>query len=140
MENKIYDFSILRELRKREDLNIAEWVDIHSEFVPNTEVVNYFCAASVVVQPYKTATQSGITQVAYHFERPIITTNVGGLAEIVINNRDGFVVEPNAKQIADAINTFYEKDLESEFESNVRVDKKRFSWDKLLSAIDKVVS
>lgn len=121
-----------------EDLGIAEWVDVHSEFVPNSDVVNYFCAASVVVQPYKTATQSGITQVAYHFEKPIITTNVGGLSEIVINHRDGYVVEPDVKQIADAIYDYFKLNKEGEFVKNIKEDKKRFSWDKLLDAIDKV--
>ena len=125
-------------LQMIEDLGIKDFVIMQSEFVPNTEVVNYFCASSLVVQPYKDATQSGITQIAYHFERPIITTNVGGLSEIVTNKRDGYVVEPNPKQIADAIFTYFEKDQESEFAKNVKADKKRFSWDKFLEAIDEV--
>ncbi len=127
-------------LQMIEELEIGEYVIMHNEFVPNTEVVNHFCASSLVVQPYKDATQSGITQIAYHFERPIITTNVGGLSEIVINERDGYVVEPDPKRIADAIFSFFDKGLESEFTKNVREDKKRFSWDKMLMAIDEVCS
>jgi glycosyltransferase involved in cell wall biosynthesis len=125
-------------LKMIEELGIKNDVIMHSEFVPNTEVVNYFCASSLVVQPYKDATQSGITQIAYHFEKPIITTNVGGLSEIVTDKRDGYVVEPDSKQIADAIFTYFDKKLEIEFTENVKEDKKRFSWDKMLSAIDKV--
>ncbi len=125
-------------LKMIEELGIKNDVIMHSEFVPNTEVVNYFCASSIVVQPYKDATQSGITQIAYHFEKPIITTNVGGLSEIVTDKRDGYVVEPDSKQIADAIFTYFDKKLEIEFTENVKEDKKRFSWDKMLSAIDKV--
>ncbi len=120
------------------ELGIEDQVIMHNEFVPNTEVVNYFCASSIVVQPYKDATQSGITQIAYHFERPIITTNVGGLSEIVTDKRDGYVVEPNSKLIADAIFTFFDKGQEQEFTKNVKEDKKRFSWDKMLQSIDEV--
>ncbi len=125
-------------LKMIEELEINDDVIMHSEFVPNTEVVNYFCASSLVVQPYKDATQSGITQIAYHFERPIITTNVGGLSEIVTDNRDGYVVEPDSKQIADAIFKYFDKDQERKFTENVKEDKMRFSWDKMLQAIDNV--
>jgi glycosyltransferase involved in cell wall biosynthesis len=125
-------------LQMIEDLGISNIVIMHDEFVPNTEVVNHFCASSLVVQPYKDATQSGITQIAYHFERPIITTNVGGLSEIVIHGRDGFVVEPDSKQIADAIFTYFEGGMENDYSNNVKEDKKRFSWDKMLIAIDEV--
>jgi len=125
-------------LKMIEELGIKSDVILHSEFVPNTEVVNYFCASSLVVQPYKDATQSGITQIAYHFEKPIITTNVGGLSEIVTDKRDGYVVEPDAKQIADAIFKYFDKKQEYEFTGNVKEDKKRFSWDKMLQAIDEV--
>ncbi len=125
-------------LKMIDELGIKDNVIMHNEFVPNTEVVNYFCASSLVVQPYKDATQSGITQIAYHFERPIITTNVGGLSEIVTDKRDGYVVEPDSKQIADAIFTYFNQEQESEFVENVREDKKRFSWDKMLQAIDAV--
>jgi glycosyltransferase involved in cell wall biosynthesis len=125
-------------LKMIDELGIKDSVIMHNEFVPNTEVVNYFCASSLVVQPYKDATQSGITQIAYHFERPIITTNVGGLSEIVTDKRDGYVVEPDSRQIADAIFAYFNQDQESEFIENVREDKKRFSWDKMLQAIDTV--
>jgi glycosyltransferase involved in cell wall biosynthesis len=119
-------------------LDIGKDVILHDQFIPNTEVRNYFCAANLVVQPYKNATQSGITQVAYHFEKPIITTNVGGLAEIVADGRDGYVTVPDPKQIAEAVFSYFNEDKEAEFTANVREDKKRFSWDKLLDTIDKI--
>jgi len=121
-----------------EGLGIENDVILHDQFIPNTEVRNYFCAASLVVQPYKDATQSGITQVAYHFEKPIITTNVGGLAEIVTDGRDGFVTEPDPGQIAEAIYKYFKEEKEVEFTANVKEDKKRFSWNKLLETIDKI--
>ncbi len=122
-----------------DELNIKDDVILHSAFIPNHDVVNYFCAASLIVQPYKEATQSGITQVAFHFDKPIITTNVGGLAEIVTDRRDGYVVEPDPGQIANAIFTFFSLDKEDEFAQNVKEDKKRFSWDSLLDTIDGVI-
>jgi glycosyltransferase involved in cell wall biosynthesis len=121
-----------------EELGLKDYVILHNEFIPNDQVRNYFCASNVVAQPYKTATQSGITQVAYHFEKPVITTNVGGLAEIIIDNRDGFVVEPDEKNIADALIRFFDEKKEDEFVRFVSEDKKRFSWENLLSVIDEV--
>jgi len=118
--------------------NLDEQVVMHSEFVPNTEVVNYFSASSLVVQPYKDATQSGITQIAYHFNKPMITTNVGGLSETILDNKVGFVVEPDSRQLADAIYNYFYRDLEKPFTENVKKEKKRFSWDTMIEAIDEV--
>lgn len=125
-------------LKLIEELKIKDKVILHNEFVPNTEIVNYFCAANLVVQPYKDATQSGITQVAYHFDKPMITTNVGGLAEIVPDNKVGFVVSPDPADISQAILKFFNNNLESTFIENIKIEKKRFSWEKMLEAIDEV--
>jgi glycosyltransferase involved in cell wall biosynthesis len=123
-----------------EKFDINDHVIMHNEFIPNTDVVNFFCAANLVVQPYKNATQSGITQVAYHFDRPMITTNVGGLSEIVPDNKVGYVVEPNASQIAGAIIKYFELNKEKEFVDNIKAEKKRFSWQVLLNAIDELIA
>ena len=120
--------------------HLQEEVIFQSNFVPNSEVVNYFCSSSIVVQPYKDATQSGITQVAYHFNKPMITTNVGGLSEMVKDNVVGFIVEPRVDKIADAIFNYFNKKLESEFSKNIEQEKKRFSWDTMIDAIEKVTS
>jgi glycosyltransferase involved in cell wall biosynthesis len=120
------------------ELGIGEDILLFNEFIPNTEVVNYFCASSLVVQPYKDATQSGITQVAYHFNKPMITTNVGGLSETVPDQKVGYVVEPDSSEIADAIFKFFDQENESVFTENVKTEKKRFSWEKMLEAIDEV--
>jgi glycosyltransferase involved in cell wall biosynthesis len=123
-------------LKMLDELRIQDVVIMHSEFVPNTEVANYFCASNLVVQPYKEATQSGITQIAYHFNKPMVTTNVGGLSEIIQNNKVGFVVEPNHKQIANAIYDFFDNNLENEFSENIKTEKVRFSWTKFLEVLD----
>ena len=114
---------------------LEDLVELRTEFIPNTEVHKYFCASDVVVQPYKSATQSGITQVAYHFNKPMITTNVGGLAELIPNEKVGYVVNTNAQEIADAICRFYDQGKEQEFSQNAREEKKKYSWEVFIKTI-----
>ncbi len=113
---------------------LTDHVIIKSDFIPSEAVRYYFGAADAVVQPYRTATQSGISQMAYHFETPMIVTNVGGLSEIIPNGKVGFVVEPNAEAIAQALIMFY-KLGRSNFVEGVADEKKRFSWENMTAAI-----
>ena len=83
------------------DLGISDSVILRSDFIPEDEVKSYFCASDIITQTYRTATQSGVTQIAYHFERPMLVTNVGGLSEIVPHDRVGYVCDINAKEISD---------------------------------------
>lgn len=101
---------------------------LYDHYIPQEEVKYYFAVADCVVQPYKTATQSGITQVAYNFNKPMIVSNVGGLPEIVAHGRVGYVTELNQTAIADAIVRFYVENKKTEFEINVEQDKEKFSW------------
>lgn len=121
-----------------ERLNIADRIILKSEFIPNSEVSRYFCAADVVVQPYKSATQSGVTQIAFHFEKPMIVTNVGGLPEIVPNEKVGFVVEPNAKTIADAILRYYDESWQPRLTEGVKTEKQKYLWCNMTKAISEV--
>jgi D-inositol-3-phosphate glycosyltransferase len=114
----------------------AERFIFRSDFIPNTDVHKYFCAADLVVQPYREATQSGVTQVAYHFNKPMITTNVGGLSEIVPDGKVGYVVDPDPGEVAVAILRFYKEGKENEFSLNVAEEKKKYSWQNLLDVID----
>ncbi len=118
------------------DLNLSENVILSNDFIPDSEVVNYFCASDIVVQPYKSATQSGVTQIAYHFNKPMIITDVGGLAEIVPDGKVGYVVKPDPPEIADAILRFYKENKEKEFSANAAVEKQKYSWKKMIEAID----
>jgi glycosyltransferase involved in cell wall biosynthesis len=119
-----------------ETLGITGQVVIYGNYIPNESVNLYFSAADVVVLPYKSATQSGIVQMACHFNKPCIVTNVGGLAEMVFNNETGFVVEPNQPEaISGAVNRYYEDDCESRFSDKIKKVKTRFSWDNLVDAI-----
>lgn len=107
---------------------IADRVVLRDDYVPSESVKDYFCACDLVAQTYKTATQSGITQVAYNFERPMLVTNVGGLSEIVEHEKVGYVVNPDPKSVADGIANFYEMNREEGFSTNVAIAKDRFSW------------
>ena len=110
-----------------------------TDFIADEQVKNYFCASDIIVQPYKTATQSGVTQIAYHFEKPMLVTNVGGLPEIVPNGKVGYSVEPEAKVIADAISDFYSNGRYAEFVENIKEEKKKYSWDRMLENVDKAM-
>lgn len=118
--------------------NLASRLVRATDFIPNEKVVDYFCAADLVVQPYKNATQSGVSQIAYHFERPMLVTDVGGLAELIPNGEVGYVVKPNPKAIADALVDFYEHQREAEFTTGVWERKKQFSWSEMVHALKDV--
>lgn len=128
------DFDTYRKLV--DDLGVSDKVIMNNEFIPNAEVVRYFCAGDLVVQPYKDATQSGVTQVAYHFDKPMVVSNVGALPEMVPDGKAGYVVEPEPKAIAEAIRKYFDDQREQEFIEHVKLEKKKYSWDIFLQAID----
>lgn len=117
------------------DLHLNGYIIQHNEFIPNSEVYRYFSAVDMVVQTYNSATQSGVTQIAYHFDKPMLVTNVGGLAETVPHNKVGYVTERNEIEIADAILDFYTHNREAEMSKNAAEFKKTFSWEKITKAI-----
>ena len=112
-----------------EDRQLQKVVHLKTDFIPNSEVKYYFCAADLVVQPYKHATQSGITQIAFHFEKPMVVTNVGGLAEVVPDGKVGFIAEPNPASIADAILKFYTPNSLPNLKENILLEKKKYTWE-----------
>ena len=111
-----------------QSLNLQDKVIIHENYIPEDRVKFYFGAADLVTQTYKSATQSGVTQIAYHFDKPMLVTNVGGLSEIVDHEKNGFVVEPNPQAIGAAIYRYFHDHKEDAFEIAVRKGKERFSW------------
>ena len=119
-----------------EKFKLKDKVELFTEFIPNEEVAIYFGASDLVVQPYKTATQSGITQIAYHFEKPMVVTDVGGLKEIIPEEKVGYVVKPNSKEVALAINKFYESSID--FDKYIKEEKKKYSWLKLVNTLEKL--
>jgi glycosyltransferase involved in cell wall biosynthesis len=114
-------------------------VHLTTDFIPNSEVRYYFSAADLVVQPYKHATQSGITQIAFHFEKPMVVTNVGGLAEVVPDGKVGFIAEPNPTAIADAILKFYTPNSLQNMLEHIKNEKKKYTWDTFTEVMMKAV-
>ena len=124
-----------RYVRQIEELHLGEEVILHDFFVPDADVKYYFSAADVLVQPYKTATQSGVTQIAYQFCVPMVVTKVGGLAEIVPDGRVGYVCPPTAEGVAAAMDRMYEGDALQRFRENCVEERRRFSWEEMCSRI-----
>jgi glycosyltransferase involved in cell wall biosynthesis len=125
---------------KAEQLGIAQRVQLINRYIPNEEVGLYFSAADVVVLPYLEATQSAVLQTAFGFDKPVITTNVGGLPEMVQDGRLGLVVPPRDTQaLASAIIRFFQKDLGPGFQKNIRAERDVFSWERLVTLIEEIL-
>lgn len=118
-----------------EKYQLQESIVLATKFIPDEEVVNYFCAADIIVQPYKHATQSGVTQIAYHFEKPMLVTDVGGLKEIVPHNKVGYVTNPDEKEVAEALIDFYENNRSQEFINGVKEEKQKYTWQTMIDNI-----
>ena len=117
--------------------NMERFIEIHDGYIPDQEVEKYFAACDLVVLPYESATQSGIVQIAYGFEKPVVVTAVGGLPDVVTDGKTGYVVEPkNPEALADAVAAFYEQEKEAEFVANVQKEAYRFSWDRMVEVIE----
>lgn len=115
-------------------LGIRNQLILKTDFIQDSEVKYYLCAADAVVQPYRNATQSGVTPLAYYFEKPMIVTNVGGLPALVPDGKAGIVTEPQPKSIAEAIIKFYQLG-EAHFIPHLRVEKQKYSWETLANTI-----
>ena len=122
------------------ELAVGDNLVLRTNFIPNSDVCLYFCSSDLVVQPYKHATQSGVTQVAYHFNKPMITTNVGGLSEMIPDGKVGYVVDPEPDQISKSIVRYFSENRESQFVKNIQEEKKRFSWTGLINAINNLLT
>lgn len=116
-------------------LGLENDVVVVNRFIKDSEVGRYFCAADLVAQPYKNATQSGVTQIAYHFETPILVTNVGGLPEMIPHGKVGYVVEKDPTEISAALTRYFSEGQEPTFKTNLREEKKKYLWDKLTAKI-----
>lgn len=120
------------------DLGLTERVIIRNEFVPDGDLRKYFGAADLIVQPYKTATQSGVTQVAFHFEKPMLVTNVGGLGEIVHDHKMGYACAPNAEDIAEDLMDYYQNHRQEAYTAYLQKEKTKYAWSNMTRAFLKV--
>jgi D-inositol-3-phosphate glycosyltransferase len=107
---------------------IEDQVILHGKFIANEDVKLYFSAADLVALPYRTATQSGVTQVSFHFEVPTLVTNVGGLGEIIPDKVAGYVVEPNGKAIAHGIKDYFDNNRMPAFTEGMKNEKRKYDW------------
>jgi glycosyltransferase involved in cell wall biosynthesis len=121
-------------LQQVKDLRLEETVILKTQFIPDSEVRHYLCSADCVVQPYRNATQSGVTPLAYHFEKPMIVTNVGGLPALVPDGVAGLIAAPNPEDIARKINDFFAGEPQR-FLPGLQTEKKNYAWDKLTGTI-----
>jgi glycosyltransferase involved in cell wall biosynthesis len=115
-------------------------IELHTKFIPNDDVRLYFSAADIVAQPYRNATQSGVSQIAYHFETPMIITNVGGLSELVPHGEAGWVCEPTAESLAEAVVSMYEPGRIEHVRTSLKELKKQFRWPSMVKALEEVTS
>nr|WP_295870950.1 glycosyltransferase [uncultured Chitinophaga sp.] len=118
-----------------QELQLGDRVLMHTDFIPTDAVKNYFCAADLVVQPYKSATQSGISQIAYHFEKPMVVTRVGGLVEMVPDGVVGFQCDPEPASIAAAIEKYFLDNREADMIAALQQEKQQYSWSRLAREI-----
>lgn len=150
LKNKLQDFKILAVGDCYENPNqyiklikthgVEDVFDLRMEFVQNNQVNKYFSAADVIVLPYKSATQSGVVPVAYHFNTPVIVSDVGGLKEIVDEGKTGYTVQPNSKDVADGILKFYTNWNETNFPSHIEKYKKQFTWEEFIRKLEDLIN
>ncbi|MGZ3853651.1 MAG: glycosyltransferase [Flavisolibacter sp.] len=122
-----------------EEYHLQDRLILKTNFIPDSQVRYYLCSGDCVIQPYKNATQSGVTPLAYHFEKPMIVTNVGGLPSLVPDGKVGLVCEPTPGSIASSILKFYQLG-EQYFIPHLRSEKEKYSWSKLTNAIFKLAN
>ena len=113
---------------------------VRNEFIPDGDLRKYFGASDLIVQPYKTATQSGVTQVAFHFEKPMLVTNVGGLGEIVHDGKMGYACAPEAKAIAEDLKDYFENKRQKAFTTYLKKEKTKYAWSNMTRAFEKILS
>ncbi len=115
--------------------NLQDQILLHDKFIANEDVRYYFCASNLVAQTYRNATNSGVTMVGYFYEKPMLVTNVGGLAEIVPDEKCGYVVDTSVSKISEKIITYFSENKEAEFTQNVRAEKKKYEWTEFIKVL-----
>ena len=119
---------------------LSNRVVLRNEFIPDDDLRKYFGAADLIVQPYKSATQSGVTQVAFHFEKPMLVTNVGGLGEIVHDHLMGYAVNPDSSAIAEAIRDYYVNERQDDYIEYLKLEKSKYGWDRMSGCFIRLAS
>lgn len=126
--------------RMIDELSLNDTIIVHPHFIDDNDVTLWFSSADLITQPYKSATQSGVTQIGYHFEKPMLVTNAGGLPEIIPHMKGGYVVTPDPEAIAEAIDDFFTNNRSESFTEGIRDEKKRFGWGQMVKSIMELYS
>jgi glycosyltransferase involved in cell wall biosynthesis len=114
---------------------LKDRVILRDNFIPKEDVRFYFCASNLVAQTYRNATNSGVTMVGYFYDKPMLVTNVGGLAEIVPDGKCGYLVENSIDKISEKLSEYFEKNKEHEFTGNVKLEKKKYEWSVFINSL-----
>jgi len=125
-------------LNKINNLKLSSSVLIFDQYIDNSQVAHYFCSSNLVVQPYLSATQSGVSMIAFHFLKPVLVTKKGGLSEYVSHRKDGYIVDVSVKEISDAILDYFDNKRQENFSKELSKKLDFFSWEKLLDAFEKL--
>lgn len=124
--------------RSVKEAGLENSIIFYDHYINDEDVAQFFCASNLVVQPYKSATQSGVSQIAYYFDTPMLVTDVGGLRETIPHGKCGYVVEPDPKRIADSILDYFDNGREKAFTDCVKKEKEKYSWNRITDAITEV--
>lgn len=118
-------------------LDIKDVLAIYKGYIPDKEVEQYFAASDLVVLPYESATQSGVVQMAYGFGKPVLVTEVGGLPDVVTDQKTGYVVTPKCPgEIAEKVQEFFAKHRAEEFSEHIKAEEYKFSWDRMREHVE----
>lgn len=127
-------------LKLIEECQARDAIRIYDGYIPDSEVEKYFAACDLVACPYESATQSGIVQIAYGFEKPVIATRVGGLPEVVEDNKTGYIVESmQYEMLAAKICEFFEQNKAEEFHEHIVEEAYKFSWDRMREVVEELL-
>lgn len=126
-------------LRLIKELDLEDSIIIIDQYIPNEDVGLYFRVAHLVVQPYTSATASGIIQIAFGFNKPVIATKVGSLSDVVEDGKTGYLVEPGSShELAKAIIKFFQENRMEMFSENIQKENEKFSWERMVELIEDV--
>ena len=118
---------------------IENKIEIYDGYIPDQDVEKFFAACDVVVLPYESATQSGIVQIAYGFEKPVIVTNVGGLPEVVVEGKTGYIVPPrDSSKLAEIVCKYFSDSKKIDFVSEIRKEQFKYSWERIRECIEEL--
>lgn len=118
--------------------SVQEAIEIYDGYIPDKEVEKFFAACDLVVLPYISATQSGIVQIAFGFEKPVVVTNVGGLPDVVEDGKTGYVVEAKEAALAEAVIRYFKENRTEQFTENIQRQEYRFSWDRIVEGMERL--